>query len=126
MAVTMEVAWRGAALGNSPVVLSKKRAWGADAEKLMQLMVGQPGSSSVTKPEEVTLDLLGMAAAVPTSPSTAVTELLQDSSMALPELDPELPLPSGWEKCLDPKVQLAYSLAQSLQTFCLLDLCRSG
>lgn len=33
--------------------------------------------------------------------------------MALPELDPELPLPSGWEKCLDPKVGELYFVNRS-------------
>lgn len=111
MAVAMEVAWRGAELGNSPVVLemSKKRTWGADTEKLMQLMMGQFGSSSspavgggdVKQEVDVTLDLLGTAAG--SSPASG-TELDCHSSAEFLELDPDQPLPSGWEKCLDLKV----------------------
>uniref|UniRef100_A0A7I4F6D6 WW domain-containing protein n=1 Tax=Physcomitrium patens TaxID=3218 RepID=A0A7I4F6D6_PHYPA len=120
MAVAMEVAWRGAELGNSPVVLemSKKRTWGADTEKLMQLMMGQFGSSSspavgggdVKQEVDVTLDLLGTAAG--SSPASG-TELDCHSSAEFLELDPDQPLPSGWEKCLDLKTGELYFLNKS-------------
>lgn len=105
MAVAMEVAWRGVELGSSPVVLemSKKRAWGADTEKLMQFMMGQFGSSSSSgvKQVEVTLDLLGTAAG---SSPVRGSELDCNSSAEFLELDPDQPLPADWEKCLDLKV----------------------
>lgn len=89
--------------------LGKKRAWGADTEKLMQLMMGQFGAS--VKPAEVTLDLLGTAADHgSSSPSSCrgATELDCNSSPEFLELDPDHPLPSGWEKCLDLKTGELY------------------
>lgn len=79
MAVAMEVvSWR-------EMSSSKKRAWGADAHQLMQLMMG-----AARQPELSTLDLLGKGE--------------EDEFL---HLDPEdaAPLPSGWEKCLDLQVE---------------------
>ena len=97
MAVAMEVAWRGSELGSPVLEMKKKRAWGADAQKVVQLMMGQLQSDA--KPD-VTLDLLGKAGPSPRS------ELELNSSAEFLELDPDQPLPSGWEKCLDLKVLL--------------------
>ncbi|XP_024367873.1 uncharacterized protein [Physcomitrium patens] len=114
MAVAMEVAWRGVELGSSPVVLemSKKRAWGADTEKLMQFMMGQFGSSSSSgvKQVEVTLDLLGTAAG---SSPVRGSELDCNSSAEFLELDPDQPLPADWEKCLDLKTGELYFVNKS-------------
>jgi len=121
MAVAMEVAWRGAELGSSsvPVLdLGKKRAWGADTEKLMQLMMGQFGGNSSSspsslKPAEVTLDLLGTGISS-SSCRGAGTELDCNSSPPeFLELDPDQPLPSGWEKCLDLKTGELYFVNKS-------------
>lgn len=118
MAVAMEVAWRGAELGSTsvPVLdLGKKRAWGADTEKLMQLMMGQFGGNSASslKPAEVTLDLLGTGGSS-SSCRGAVTELDCNSSPPeFLELDPDQPLPSGWEKCLDLKTGELYFVNKS-------------
>lgn len=119
-----------------------KRAWGADAHKLVQLMmnplqqqqqrqqqqlVHAGGNSEANKvatdeeeeEEEVTLDLLG-----PSSPPTKLQKLEEEKDEEVRELeargaeleprsreflelepaDQPLPLPSGWEKCLDLKV----------------------
>ena len=96
MAVAMEVSWRGGVeLGRQ-----KKRAWGADAQQLMHLMMGQlqhSQPSAVQSRPESTLDLLGAGAAEPISCLSQSFDL-----QAHPE---ELPLPSGWEKFLDLQVQ---------------------
>lgn len=75
----------------------KKRAWGEDAQRVMQLMMGQLRSED--DHEHVTLDLLGKA------PSG---ELKCNSGLnwVFLELDPDQPLPCGWEKCLDLTVGL--------------------
>lgn len=98
MAVAMEVAWRAPEL--APGGSGSKRAWGADTEKLMQLMMGQFG----VKP---TLDLLGSAA----SPSSR--EFDQPSEFL--ELDPDQPLPPNWEKCLDLKTGEIYFVNKSTE-----------
>lgn len=115
----MEVAWRGTELGgnsNSSATavldlggLGKKRAWGADTEKLMQLMMGQfaatsPASAEVKTAGDVTLDLLGAGASSSPASCRGGCELDCNSSPEFLELDPDQPLPSGWEKCLDLKV----------------------
>lgn len=109
MAVAMEVAWRGVELGgsssgssSSSSAVSKKRAWGADTEKLMYLMMGQFGA---VRPAEVTLDLLGAASAPCPARELDSPEFL--------ELDPDQPLPSGWEKCLDLKTGEVYFVSKS-------------
>lgn len=101
MAVATEVAaWRRV---EADAVRVKKRAWGADAQQLMQLTMGQmshsPGIAAFT------LDLLGNGKA--TGPSFSGFNQLESTSA--PELKLELdsgdaPVPSGWEKCLDLKV----------------------
>jgi hypothetical protein len=110
MAVAMEVAWRGVELGgssgsgsSSSSAVSKKRAWGADTEKLMHLMMGQFGA---VRPAEVTLDLLGAASAPCPTRELDSPEFL--------ELDPDQPLPSGWEKCLDLKVLARLSFSSNV------------
>ncbi|XP_024358073.1 uncharacterized protein [Physcomitrium patens] len=100
MAVATEVAaWRRV---EADAVRVKKRAWGADAQQLMQLTMGQmshsPGIAAFT------LDLLGNGKA--TGPSFSGFNQLESTSA--PELKLELdsgdaPVPSGWEKCLDLK-----------------------
>ncbi|XP_024375339.1 uncharacterized protein [Physcomitrium patens] len=121
MAVAMEMAWRGAELGSSPVLLSKKHAWGADTERLMQLMMGQSGCASATTSEskrsEVTLDLLVTDAAFPSSPSSlGAGSKCNFFSPEFLELDPDHPLPSGWEKCLDLKTGELYLVNKSTGT----------
>lgn len=187
MAVAMEVAWRAGGgggvgeLGSSstPPGVSiqdveaslkmknnvgaankmNKRAWGADAHKLVQLMMNplqqqqqrqqqlHAGGNLEAKKvadeeeeeevdeeeEEVTLDLLG-----PSSPPTKLQKLEEEKDevreleprgaeleprfrefLELEPADHPLPLPSGWEKCLDLKVgALQYSYATSDNLFC--------
>lgn len=120
MAIAMEVAsWRGSELGTSP---RKKRAWGADAQQLMQLMMGQlqtqqqPATASpdvrpaAVPAAELTLDLFGRTA----DPSATGVVPQLSSSLEFLHLDPEdsEPLPSGWEKCLD--LQVGTHLSQKL------------
>ena len=99
-------AWRGAEV----LDVKKKRAaaWGADAQQLMQMMMGQLGQSEpadvkLPAAELSTLDLLGRADPC-SSAKQLGSELLFSSTPDFLELDPEEPLPSGWEKCLDLKV----------------------
>ena len=101
MAVAAELtSWSGRELG-SPV--RKKRAWGADAQQLMQLMMGQLRSQpAAAAAPELTLDLLGNA---DPSSSCVTTQLSGSSDLDLHVLRPEESLPSGWEKCLDLQVQ---------------------
>ncbi|KAG0587542.1 hypothetical protein KC19_2G172700 [Ceratodon purpureus] len=103
MAVAMETGgWRG---GEILDVKKKRTAWGADAQQLMQMMMGQLHSEPENVRQDVelsTLDLLGKAD--PCSSSREFdTELHLSASPDFLELDPEEPLPSGWEKCLDLK-----------------------
>ena len=127
----------------SPHKMSK-RAWGADAHKLVQLMMnplqqqqlqrqqqqlqhagGNLEANKVAdkeeeeeeeEKEEVTLDLLGASSSPPTKlqkleeekdDEEVVRELEPPRSREFLELEPAdqpLPLPSGWEKCLNLKV----------------------
>jgi hypothetical protein len=126
----MEVAWRGPELLNPPAFdMMKKRAWGVDAQKVVQLMMGQLQSdSSCTSPspaaatpasaDEVTLDLLGEAAAAAArplrrDPSSSSSDPPQNCALTeFLELDPDQPrLPSDWKTCLDLKVFLVLLLA---------------
>lgn len=75
----------------------KKRAWGEDAQRVMQLMMGQLRSED--DHEHVTLDLLGKA-------SSGELKCNNGLNWGFLELDPDQPLPCGWEKCLDLKVGL--------------------
>ena len=77
-------------------VKKKRAAWGADAQELMQMMMGQlrPCGGGA---ELSTLDLLGACS----SSGAAHQRSLAPEFL---ELDPEEPLPSGWEKRLDLKV----------------------
>jgi hypothetical protein len=130
-----------------------KRAWGADAHKLVQLMMNPlqqqqqqfhaGGNSEANKvatdeeeeEEEVTLDLLGPSSSPPTKLQKLEEEKLDEvreleargaelepsRSREFLELEPAdqpLPLPSGWEKCLDLKVgafqQHSYATSDNL------------
>lgn len=107
MAVAMEVSWRGSELGSPVLEVKKKRAWGADAQKLMQLMMGQLPSEGAKQAAEpsVTLDLLGKADPPSSGEVKLESSCLAPTSPEFLELDPsEEPLPSVWEKCLDLKV----------------------
>ncbi|KAG0616025.1 hypothetical protein M758_5G084700 [Ceratodon purpureus] len=119
MAVAMEVVWRQSGgdqlqLGSgvmtatvdvmrSSVVSNKKRAWGADAQKLMQVMMGQ-----FSHGEEQTLDLLGSGGGGGSGVGSGngVDEFL--------EVDPDQPLPAGWEQCLDLKTGELYYVNKSM------------
>lgn len=101
MAVAMEVGWRGPELGSAsyshmklkapPAATTSSSSWGgADPQKVLQLMMGH----------RPTLDLFGNASSSPAE----VDDAQPDEFV---ELDPDLPLPSEWEKCLDLKVSLA-------------------
>jgi hypothetical protein len=93
MAVAMETAgWREVL-----DVKKKRAAWGADAQQLMQMMMGQLQSEPANVSELSTLDLLGKA-----DPCLDLDFLPSPDFL---HLDPEEPLPSGWEKCLDLKVE---------------------
>lgn len=123
MAVAMDVVWsRGVELSSPPgpldVTKRKRAVWGADAQKVVQLMMGQlrsPTDQGVCKRTEedvTTLDLLGCK----TITSSPLGELDCNSARGeFLELDPDQPLPCGWEKCLDLKVGL---LCRSLQVAC--------
>lgn len=89
----------------SPV--PKKRAWGADAQQLMQLMMNQL-QQSPSETSELTLDLLGNADPAASSPSSQ-----HQLSPEFLHLD-TLPLPSGWEKCLDLQTGELYFVNKSL------------
>ncbi|KAG0569646.1 hypothetical protein KC19_6G104600 [Ceratodon purpureus] len=104
MAVAMEVSWRGGEMGSPG---RKKRAWGADAQQLMHLMMGQLHSQPAVKPE-LTLDLLGN-----TDPSSSCVTQLSGSPDFDLQLHPEEPLPSGWEKCLDLQTGKLYYVNQA-------------
>lgn len=149
MAVVMEVPWSRATgeLGsNSPAALELTKgkkassssssqqqqhaSWGADAQKVVQLMMGQlrssPSSGEQRQEDDddddddvTTLDLLGcnninininnISKAVAPSSSHQREEFKGHShhnsnSAEFLELDPDQPLPPGWEKCLDLKV----------------------
>ncbi|CAK9192940.1 unnamed protein product [Sphagnum troendelagicum] len=119
----MEVAWRGPELLNPPAFdMMKKRAWGVDAQKVVQLMMGQLQSDSTctssspaaaaaqASADEVTLDLLGEAAAAAArplrrDPSSSSSDPPQNCALTeFLELDPDQPrLPSDWKTCLDLK-----------------------
>ncbi|KAJ7533077.1 hypothetical protein O6H91_13G032000 [Diphasiastrum complanatum] len=88
MAIAMEVGWPASDLGGDsyPALIGKKRGWGDDQQKLLQLMMG-PSSKEDTR---ITLDLLGGS-----SSASQQSQFL--------DLNPDVPLPSGWEKCLDLK-----------------------
>jgi hypothetical protein len=131
----MEVAWRGPELLNPPAFdMMKKRAWGVDAQKVVQLMMGQLQSDSSctssspaaaaaaaaasASADEVTLDLLGEAAATAArplrrDPSSSSSDRPQNCALTeFLELDPDQPrLPSDWKTCLDLKVFLVLLLA---------------
>lgn len=114
MAVAMETgAWRGSELPvlDGKVKKNNRTAWGADAQKLMQMMLGQlhsseppadvaagPDASPGAEHQLSTLDLFGNA-----DPRSSQLESSSAAEFDL-ELEPEEPLPSGWEKCLDLKV----------------------
>lgn len=107
MAVAMEVAWRGSAGGDQlqlelDVMRSsakKKRAWGADTEKLMELMRAKGR-------QEQTLDLLGEAVGSGAG--------LDPRRSVVDEFDSDQPLlPSGWEKCLDLKTGEVYFVSKA-------------
>ncbi len=138
--VAMEVAWRGPAddhrqLSCAGAVFEMKKerrstAWGVDAQKVVQLMMGQlqysADSSTNTAAaaaacctgaagDDVTLDLLGGAAGdQDVGPSMRRSIISDDCTSGgtstefdLMELDPEQPrLPFDWRKCLDLKVAL--------------------
>ena len=128
----------------SPHKMSK-RAWGADAHKLVQLMMNPlqqqqlqrqqqqlqhaGGNLEANKEvadkeeeeeekEEVTLDLLGASSSPPTKLQKLEDEVVRELEARGAELEPTrsreflelepadqpLPLPSGWEKCLNLKV----------------------
>ncbi|XP_024393798.1 uncharacterized protein [Physcomitrium patens] len=111
MAVAMEVSWRGSELGSPVLEVKKKRAWGADAQKLMQLMMGQLPSEGAKQAAEpsVTLDLLGKADPPSSGEVKLESSCLAPTSPEFLELDPsEEPLPSVWEKCLDLKTGKLY------------------
>ncbi len=127
----MEVAWRGPELLNPPAFdMMKKRAWGVDAQKVVQLMMGQLQSDSTctssspaaaaaqASADEVTLDLLGEAAAAAArplrrDPSSSSSDPPQNCALTeFLELDPDQPrLPSEWKTCLDLKVFLVLLFA---------------
>jgi hypothetical protein len=148
MAVVMEVPWSRATgeLGsNSPAALELTKgkkasssspsqqqqhvSWGADAQKVVQLMMGQlrsspsageqrqQGEDDDSDDDVTTLDLLGcnnininISKAVAPSSSHQREEFKghnhhhNSNSAEFLELDPDQPLPPGWEKCLDLKV----------------------
>ncbi|XP_024401601.1 uncharacterized protein [Physcomitrium patens] len=114
----MEVAWRGSELCGPVLDIKSKRAWGADAHKLMQLMMGQIPSED-TKPaaateSSVTLDLFCKADPSPRCAVQLGIACNTTSSPGFLELDPsEEPLPSGWEKCLDLKTGKLYYVNKS-------------
>ncbi|BBM96935.1 protein MpCFL1 [Marchantia polymorpha subsp. ruderalis] len=102
MAVAMEVGWRGPELGSAsyshmklkapPAATTSSSSWGgADPQKVLQLMMGH----------RPTLDLFGNASSSPAE----VDDAQPDEFV---ELDPDLPLPSEWEKCLDLKSGKVY------------------
>ncbi|KAH9549615.1 hypothetical protein CY35_10G029500 [Sphagnum magellanicum] len=133
----MEVAWRGPAddhrqLSCAGAVFEMKKerrstAWGVDAQKVVQLMMGQlqysADSSTNTAAaaaacctgaagDDVTLDLLGGAAGDQDVGPSMRRSIISDGCRSggtstefdLMELDPEQPrLPSDWRKCLDLK-----------------------
>ncbi|CAM6018328.1 unnamed protein product [Sphagnum balticum] len=133
----MEVAWRGPAddhrqLSCAGAVFEMKKerrstAWGVDAQKVVQLMMGQlqysADSSTNTAAaaaacftgaagDDVTLDLLGGAAGDQDVCPSMRRSIIADGCTSggtstefdLMELDPEQPrLPSDWRKCLDLK-----------------------
>lgn len=108
----------------------RSTAWGVDAQKVVQLMMGQlqysADSSTNTAAaaaacctgaagDDVTLDLLGGAAGDQDVGPSMRRSIISDGCRSggtstefdLMELDPEQPrLPSDWRKCLDLKVVL--------------------
>ncbi|KAJ7537536.1 hypothetical protein O6H91_11G010500 [Diphasiastrum complanatum] len=88
MALAMEIGWRASDMGSA--VMTKKRSWGDDQQKLFDLMTGASYSDNTRH----TLDLFG------SSSTREQSEFV--------ELDPEIPLPSGWEKRLDLKSGAIY------------------
>lgn len=112
MAVAMETAaWRGVEVLD---VKKERAAWGADAQQLMQMMLGQLRSepaSMKSSAELSTLDLLGKAE--PCSSARQLDSELHLSSPDFLELDPEEPLPSDWEKCLDLQAGKVYYVNKS-------------
>lgn len=118
---TLELAKGKKASSSSPSQQQQQQhaAWGADAQKVVQLMMGQlrsaPSSSGELQQEDdgdydlTTLDLLGCKAVAPSSAAHQRQEFKgrthhNSNSGEFLELDPDHPLPPGWEKCLDLKV----------------------
>lgn len=110
-------AWRGSEVLD---VKKKRASWGADAQQLMQMMMGQLRSERTTVSPAAQMDTLDLfSKADPCSSSMQLdSELQLSASPDFLELDPEEPLPPSWEKCLDLKVGLtakrAYSMSASL------------
>lgn len=73
-------------------------------------MLSKGGRGVRLSREEVTLDLLGTAAG---SLPARGSELDCNSSVEFLELDPNQPLPSDWEKCLDLKTGEIYFVNKS-------------
>lgn len=128
MAVAMGVAWGsggssqlqlgsgGNSAGGSPPVAmdvmragtAKKMAWGADTEKLMDIMVERFSQKKEVKENTgvaSTLNLLG-AGAGDGGEAVGATGLDSPVIEEFLEVDPDQPLPSDWEKCLDLKVRV--------------------
>ncbi|XP_024519149.1 uncharacterized protein LOC112342109 [Selaginella moellendorffii] len=97
MAVALEVGWGSGELGGI-ARMSKKRAWGDDQQKLLEMMLGKPFDESGVGRHH-TLDLLGGRGA---SNTTMTTDGEEQQSDFL-ELGQDVPLPKGWEKRLDLK-----------------------
>ncbi|KAL3700189.1 hypothetical protein R1sor_018211 [Riccia sorocarpa] len=113
MAVAMEVGWHGTELGSPSFAHLKHKtpsgnkntnssssSWGgADPQKLLQLMMGQ-----IQEESRPTLDLFDKKSSL----SVAEADSDHRADAEFVELDPDLPLPSGWEKCLDLKSGKVY------------------
>ncbi|KAJ7521443.1 hypothetical protein O6H91_19G054900 [Diphasiastrum complanatum] len=110
MSIAMEVGWPASERGKDcySALIGKKRGWGDDHHKLLQLMMGPSFKDNTS----ITLDLLGGSS--PTS---------QQSHFV--DLSPDVSLPSGWEKCLDLKSGSIYfvNLNTGISTF--LDPCKT-
>lgn len=98
--------WRGGLQAGSDKTKKKTHhEWGEDKHKVLQLMLGQinqRNSSSIT-----TLDLLGSCSNKVSYVHQSLSKVgsCENSSEAeVVELDQQQNLPSGWEKCLDLKV----------------------
>lgn len=100
LAAAEVVAWRNSV--QVDVRRNNKRAWGADAHQLMQLMMAQINQSS--RPARLIPDLLGDDNVSESAPSGFAELILGSSPERQLRLDLEgEPLPSHWEKCLDLK-----------------------